>query len=620
MKKSVQSDYERERVASIKEDYERRKNARKNFEAQWKLNTNFLMGNQYCEIRNKEVEQSVKQYGWENREVFNHIAPLLEVRLSKLTRIKPQMTVIPQSSELSDIETAKLSKSILSGVGHKLDLSSLISEAVNWSECCGTSFYKVIWQNNYGKVLGKNEKGENVYDGDLKVVVCSPYEIYPYDNSINKLNDNPSIIHAKAYPISEIKSTWNVDVEADNVEVFSLANIGSRGIGVSNEIKKDYAIVIEKYELPTSQNENGKLTIVAGNKLLYEGELPYINGEEGKRGYPFIKQTVNDIPGCFWGISVIERCIPIQRAYNAVKNRKYEYMNRLSMGVLTVEDGSVDTDMLEEDGLEPGKVLIYRQGSNPPKYMANASLPNEFSYEEERLLNEFMVISGVSDLMRNSQSSVSNMSGTALSLLIEQDDNRIAATVENLKNCVKELGKHILRLYKQFAILPRCTLKVNENGSVEKFYFSASDICSDDIAFETESEMTQSLSQKRSNIFELINAGLLRDENGNMSNSMRLKVLQLLGFGVWDNSHDLGDLHITRARKENVDFIKGKEVEVKEIDDHILHEKEHIAFMLSAENEKVMKDEKLYNKIMQHIRQHKKFNKLNEELNLAKGE
>ena len=45
---------------------------------------------------------------------------------------------------------------------------------------------------------------------------------------------------------------------------------------------------------------------------------------------------------------MIERIIPVQRAYNAVKNRKQEFLNRLSMGVITVEDGSVDTDDLAE--------------------------------------------------------------------------------------------------------------------------------------------------------------------------------------------------------------------------------------------------------------------------------
>jgi hypothetical protein len=33
---------------------------------------------------------------------------------------------------------------------------------------------------------------------------------------------------------------------------------------------------------------------------------------------------------------------------------------------MLVEDGSVDVDDLCEEGLAPGKVLVYRQGSNAP--------------------------------------------------------------------------------------------------------------------------------------------------------------------------------------------------------------------------------------------------------------
>ncbi len=36
------------------------------------------------------------------------------------------------------------------------------------------------------------------------------------------------------------------------------------------------------------------------------------------------------------------------------------------MKILCVEDGSVDIDSLENDGLHDGKVLVYRQGSTPP--------------------------------------------------------------------------------------------------------------------------------------------------------------------------------------------------------------------------------------------------------------
>ena len=65
--------------------------------------------------------------------------------------------------------------------------------------------------------------------------------------------------------------------------------------------------------------------------------------------------------------SIVDRLIPYQRAYNATKNRQSEYLNRLMYGNLFVEDGSVDIDTLENEGLAPGKILIYRQGAQMPK-------------------------------------------------------------------------------------------------------------------------------------------------------------------------------------------------------------------------------------------------------------
>ena len=85
---------------------------------------------------------------------------------------------------------------------------------------------------------------------------------------------------------------------------------------------------------------------MAGGKLLYADVLPFVNGERNERGFPFVKQDCLRLPGAFFGASVIERLIPVQRAYNAVRNRKHEFLNRLSMGVLTVEDGSIDTEEL----------------------------------------------------------------------------------------------------------------------------------------------------------------------------------------------------------------------------------------------------------------------------------
>lgn len=63
---------------------------------------------------------------------------------------------------------------------------------------------------------------------------------------------------------------------------------------------------------------------------------------------------------------LVDMLIPCQQSYNALKGRYAEYVDKLSIGGIVVEDGSVDTDALAEEGLAPGKILVYRQGSVPP--------------------------------------------------------------------------------------------------------------------------------------------------------------------------------------------------------------------------------------------------------------
>lgn len=73
-----------------------------------------------------------------------------------------------------------------------------------------------------------------------------------------------------------------------------------------------------------------------------------------------------------WGEGkLVDKLIPLQRFYNTLQNTYLELINSISQPVLAVEDGSVDVDDLCEEGLSPGKVLVYRQGTKAPIVLTN---------------------------------------------------------------------------------------------------------------------------------------------------------------------------------------------------------------------------------------------------------
>lgn len=619
---------QKELVSEVWKDFKRRQEERRPFENAWQLNINFLIGNQYCDINSNNILKEVdKNYYWEQREVFNHIAPLIETRVAKLANVRPTMTVLPASNDEDDISNAKVCKDILKSLSNKLDFSKLVAEATRWSEICGTSFYKVVWNDSAGSVVGLSPLGEKIYEGDVDIIVCSPFEIYPDSNSCANLSHTKSLIHARSYNIETIEGLWGISVEGRDIDSYSLSSVNANGITtgmnkVSKTIKHNQAMVLEKYEMPTKKHPNGRLIVVVENELVFLGDLPYKNLKDGERGFPFVRQISVEQPSLFWGGSVVDRTIPIQRAYNAVKNRKHEFMNRLSMGVLTVEDGSIDIDTLEEEGISPGKILVYRQGSNMPRMLTTESVPVSFSEEEERLLNEFLNVSGISDLFTTNSAQLSNLSGVALQLLVEQENARISASGENIGFAIKEVAQQILRLYKQFVTHERMSRVVGSNGMANFFYWDRGNISSDDIAFDTESEYGQTIAQRRTMIFDLLKQGILHDENGKLSNDMRHKILEMLGFGVWEDTLDENSLQIQKAKRENLELLTNNiKPEVLEIHNHDLHIQNHTAFMLSGEWEKAVKNNpKLEEIMLEHIRTHKRFKSLENEIQNKENE
>ena len=698
---------EREIVDQIKKDYQKRAEERKSIEKGWLLNINFVMGNQYSYINpNGEIEDVEKTFSWESREVFNHIAPIVESRLAKLYRVRPTMGVRPSSNEKNDLETAKLSKLILESVSNTLNINKLVADATLWSEVTGSVFYKIFWDTKKGNVIGyfkdgkllsknlkeqikdrkdvnsslRNKNDENfsdlsekieevgnvnfkenvgksdavtsdiksdfstsskieiddekhlsdnrsfvengffidknnavdkeksqivpIFDGDVNVSVCSPFEIFPDSCGITNFEDVQSIIHARVVDCGTVKELYGVDCKPEDLDTLTFVQNSSNSFytnmsnfKVAGSVKHNQTLVLERWEKPTKEFENGRLQIVAGEHLVYDGELP-------DRIFPFVKQVSYETIGNFWGTSIIDRCIPIQRAYNAIKNRKLEFLSRLSAGVLAVEDGSVDIDDLEIDGLAPGKILVYRNGSNLPKFMDSGDIPNEFSIEEERLLNEFVTLTGVSELMRNSALPTNVTSGTAISLLIEQDDTRLSVPAEHIRKAILEISKMILNLYKKYADVPKLSKIVDDNGDVQIFYWRGSEINADDVVLETSNELSESLSSRRAMALELLKNGLLYNENGKLSERMRVKILDMLGFGNWESAGDNSALHIRRATSENLNSL---DLVVLEIDNHDLHIAEHTRYIL----EKKLTSGTELEKLLEHIRMHKKFNSIN---------
>ncbi len=605
-KEKEREKYVSELVADVEKDFEERQKERLALERQWELNMNFLAGNQYCEFNTKgDIVDEYKTFYWQNRGVFNHIAPIMESRLSRFSRVVPEVSVRPKTDDDKDVASADVAEKLIASTFKKSDMEGIAKKVCAWSETCGTGFYKILWNNHGGEKIGEMDE-KAVYEGEVEILPVSPFEIFPDNLYLEKISDLNSIIHARTMSVSKIKEKYGVSVNGQEIGVYNLVKTGTGASG--EKIKttvKNSAIVIERYERPSTEYPFGRLVTVAGGRLLYEGELPYANGENGERTFPFVKQESIVNPGCFFGISIIERLIPVQRAFNAVKNRKHEFLNRLSMGIMTVEDGSVDIDDLAEDGLSPGKILVYRQGSKAPEILEDIDMPTDFNEEEDKLINEFVIISGVSDVS-SSASNARLSSGSALEILVEQDNSRLVMTAENIRRAFLETARQTIRLYAQFMGSVRAIRFADSNRKIKVIYADKHTFSSDDVYLENENELLYSNSQKKDMIFRLYESGLLHDEEGKLRSATKEKVLSLLGYKDLDYQKGLSRLQEERAQKEN-EVLRIMDKQIEEIDDDEVHADEHVRYVLS-EYDSLSKEQK--ERIYAHIRAHKERIKL----------
>lgn len=642
-KKDLDMNFSEDYADFVNNEYRKRQSERIPFELQWRLNTEFIKGNQYLNVNPalRKIEEVPKLYWYQEREVFNQIATIIETRIARLTRQKPIMKTRPATQEDSDLQSSKISSMLLQMKWFDENLSNKYSSAVTWLEHTGTVFIKSTWNPNKGRFMGRmvdtqeiqieegitipQEVPVDVYEGDIDVTIISPFEIYPDSASRNGIEECKSIIHARAFHVNDIEDMYGVSVDEEQVDSFGLQQgSGLSGIAYNagsfktkSEPLKKHAIVKEYYERPTSKHPEGRFIVVAGDKTLYSGGLPYNVGDDNKPDFPIVRIPSIQLPNQFWGQCVAERCIPIQRRYNALRNRKAEYLNLVSIGQWYEPVGSLDDDT--ELSNAPANRIRYHGGAGRPEPVVFPSLPSSFENEESTLLSEFTAISGVSELSRFSQAPSGVKSGVALSIANEQDDTRISMSAVQIADAVVVMGKHWLRLFKQFVNEQRMVRSISKDVNVQ--FWDKSHLNSEDIIIENSSALAETPAQRRQMVFDLMQTGIFnRPESNPFTRQAVNKILELIEIGHWETGiEDELRLHENKATRENKFLEQGQMVIPRNFDDHDTHITEHNYFRMKPEYDDLMATpmgQMVDQAFEQHINMHKEM-KMQEQMQIA---
>ena len=609
-------------IQKVLEDLEKRKSERNPLEQQWTLNANFLVGNQYCEINpyRGDIEQLEPVYDWLEREAFNQIAPLIETRIANLKKINYMMKVKPATNELDDYDKADTSTSILQHTQKVSDFESKKNTAIHWNELCGNCFWLSWWDKDKGekiavqKTVEVDENGEQkekeiaFYQGDLDYGLITPYELYPESIFKQTVEAQRSIILEQVKTVDDIYDLYGIKVEGTNVETFELTPLASGGgfgyenttLTIGHRSIDNAEKVITYFEKPSKHKPNGQMIIIVGNEhLVYYGDLPYSR-------IPIVQMVCIETAGQFFGKSAIERMIPIQRAYNGCVNRIHEYIKRIAIGSYIAEEGSIDIEEFEAEGQAPGKLVIYKQGSNAPTPTQIGELPAEIMQERYNLKQDMEYAAGVSQLMVYGQAPSGVTSGKALDNLMEIDNTRLSLTGDNARNSIRKLAILWLEIYKKYATTPRIVNYVGNNNIGKAISWTRDDINSYDVEYTTENELLMSEESQKQKFFDLFNMGMYTEKDGTIPTRVKIRAKEFMKVGNFTDLVGIDELQMQVAQRENAFFEDGVIPNVSEFDEHEIHIEEHLRYILQMDFQILKHRKPEYAQALEnHLKEHK---------------
>ncbi len=602
-------------VNEIKDKLEKRKSDRRPFELQWTLNSNFLAGNQYCEINPYVGEVKEYEFADEDREhnAYNRIAPLMETRMANLKSIRYRMQVNPRTNELDDREKAMISTDILRYIQTSSDWDGKCDTILAWAELTGTAFVLSWWDTSAGEVVAKltydaeEEHSErDLHAGDLRYGLLTPWEVYPENVYKEDMEDQESVILEQVMTVEEVKRRYNIDVDGESVDTWTLTPVTNTGgygyqttcYSVSSHTVEGSVKVITYFER-SGEHADGVIATIIGDRLVQYGRNVY-------GGIPIVAVKSKNVSGQFYGKSCIQELIPLQREYNLCLNKIGDFVQTVATNTLLVEEGSIDTDEYEPIANVPGAIVTYKRGYSKPDAMDHSGLPSEVVLHKNQIATDMEYVAGVSQLMVMGNAPSGVTSGTAIENLRQIDSTRLSLTGDNVRAAIKRLAVLWLKIYREFATGYRVCSIAGSNSAGSVTIWTSGDINSYDVEYTTENELKQSPEARANAFIQAYNMGLFTDDNGRISRRDKNRMIEILRAGSGGDVSSEYELQVQNARFENAMFERGViDNNISEFDDDEVHVEEHKQYILQLKFRLLEKRYPAYAQaIVDHVKEH----------------
>lgn len=498
----------------------------------------------------------------------NHLYEMTENLVSRMTRVKPAVEIIPSNDEYEDKNAAKSVKLLLQHLWYINDTDTLTQKVHRQKYIFGESYLNIDWDKTKGdlhpdyvnkKDLSDSEIKELHKEGKLKTGdVCYsielPWEVLPECG--NDYSKTKSIILTDCKHIEEIKYEYpGKDIKADkDLTSFSLTSMKDETLSKHVKVHTFYYKADEHFP-------KGKKIIFTNNVILSdEDDIGFSHGD-----FPVIRLTDIDIPGQLHGMSRYEQTLILQNAHNNLSQSimKNEFLMAAPKWVMP--RGAAKLEQLAN-----GRTVIQYQGAVPPQLVQmNPTSPTSFNFRDKTEI-ELGTIMGVHQVSRG-EPPKGITAAVALQFLNEQETERAISDIAKHNNFIVEMAKKSISVagdHYQVDDGRMLRLLGKENKYLIK-YFDTANLHKDyDIKIQNSSALPESKSARMERILQTMQYAptLFTQE----------RWAELLEFGSTEKMHTLITEAIQAAESECEDLLEGNPVEEpKEWEDLIIHLRVH---------------------------------------------
>jgi len=570
-------------LSELNDLYKKSMEERLHHEIQWYKNMSFYLGRQWLvwSKKRQSLVDLAQDPGWRVRMTTNYTINFVQSKVAMLLKNKPIWNVYSMTDDMSDREGAKISQQFLDYFWRHENVNDEVKKMAHHGLIYGSGFLKAFWDVDAGPAIPDPETEEPIVLGDVNIKCVSPFEIFVDPEARSPyIRDLKWLIHAYRIGVDEFEIKYGLKASAESVEengiekqymnlVKSSGNVEDNPMHGNSEELEEYVTIKEYYENPSPKHPQGRFILYTSEHLLFAGALP-----DGK--IPISKFDDLFVPDRFWGMSTVEQLMPLQTEYNRTRSQILENRNLMSNPKwIAPRDAIQDLDAISA---EPGEIVYYNaiQGIAPPSPMSMPSPPPYVFAQEERILQDMMAVTGISDVSLRSAPPTGVESGRAMALLAEKDETRMAPTVQSWENSLAFIGKCTLQLVKYNYMDERAIRIIGADNTARLLYMKGSDLSApEDIDVTIGQGLGFSRLARIELLLEMFDRGIMQDPN---------KLLSLLEFGDDKDLYEEQNMDKNNAAMENIQMTQGVQVpDPTIIENHNVHLEVHRKFIKSED-------------------------------------